>query len=87
MQNRSPKQQPDGRDIAAEIVRRAGLLTGDAEAGARIIALSDPPTPLERLQLLAASLQGVPVAVMRRHCMTVEEWVGRYCMAETDQDQ
>jgi hypothetical protein len=68
--------RPSAAELAAEIVRRSGLVDQ------RVILLSDPPTPEERLQLLAASLQGIPIMVADRYEMTLDEWVARYC---TDQ--
>jgi hypothetical protein len=53
-------------DLAAEIVRRAG--------GRAVVHLSEPPTPIERLQLLAARLEGKPVAIMPRPFKSLEEW-------------
>jgi hypothetical protein len=64
-------------DIAAEIIRRvteANAKTG----GGYVIRLSDPPAPGERLQLLAARLQGTPFAIMPHKCATVEDWLGRH---------
>jgi hypothetical protein len=66
---------PELRDIAAEIVRRAG--TGPDPS---FILLSDPPTAEERLQLAAAALQGTPVLIGPRQPMTEEEWIARYCV-------
>ena len=58
------------QDIAAEIVRRA--------PASSVIRLSTPPTPDERLQLLAARLQRRPFVVMPHKCKTVDEWLERY---------
>jgi hypothetical protein len=69
----------DGRDIAAEIIRRAGRPNGP---DAWFILVSDPPTPEERLQLAAATLQGVSVLLVPRKPMTEEEWIARYCTPE-----
>jgi len=66
------------RDIAAEIVRRAGRPTDSW-----FILMSDPPTAEERLQLAAATLQGVSVLLVPRKPMTEEEWIARYC-ADTE---
>jgi hypothetical protein len=60
----------DAREIAAEIVRRAGRVY--------VIRLSDPPTASERLQLAAARLMRWPVAIMPARCATIEEWLARY---------
>jgi hypothetical protein len=40
--------------------------------------MSDPPTTLERLELLAARLRGTPVAIMPHPCKTADEWMERY---------
>jgi len=60
----------DAREIAAEIVRRAGRVY--------VIRLSDPPTASERLQFAAARLMRWPVAIMPMRCATVDEWLARY---------
>jgi hypothetical protein len=76
-----PKKQAEvsSRDLAEEIVRRAGKVD---ETGARVlpyvIHLSDPPTPGERLQLAAVQLLGKTVAIVPTPCATVEEWLARY---------
>ena len=69
-------------DLAAEIVRRAG--------GRTVVHLSEPPTTAERLQLLAARLQGTPIAIMPHPCKTLDEWDRRYARAargEVDDQQ
>jgi hypothetical protein len=43
-----------------------------------VVRLSDPPTPTEQLQLLAARLERRPIAIMPHKCETVEEWIQRY---------
>ena len=58
------------QDIAAEIVRRM--------PASSVIRLSSPPTPEERLQLLAARLQRRPFVIMPHKCATVDEWMARY---------
>ena len=40
--------------------------------------LSEPPTPLEHLQLMAARLLRRPIAIMPRKCKTMQEWTARY---------
>jgi hypothetical protein len=75
-----PNSQPfDPGDVAAEIVRRA-------LPDQRVILLSDPPTAEERLQILAASLQGIPIIVADRYEMTMDEWVARYCTGKGQSD-
>ena len=71
-----PLKTPSPRDIAAEIVRRvssANAVTG----GGYVVRVSDPPTPKERLQLLAARLQRRPIAIMPHKCKTMSEWLER----------
>jgi hypothetical protein len=58
------------RALVAEIVRRSGESS--------VVRLSDPPSAAERLQLLAARLQGRPVAIVPASYATVEEWLRRY---------
>jgi hypothetical protein len=60
-------------DLAAEIVRRA--------AGRYVVHLSEPPTAVERLQLMAARLQGTPFAIMPQPCKSLEEWDRCYARA------
>jgi hypothetical protein len=64
----------EARDVAAEIVRRAGR--------PYVIRLSDPPTPSERLQLTAARLMRWPVAIMPAKCRTIDEWLDRYAPSD-----
>jgi hypothetical protein len=66
MRRSRPRQHYNPRDLAAEIVRRA-------PSGA-VVRLSEPPTPLERLQLIAAQLHGTPFVIMPHPCKTAEEW-------------
>jgi hypothetical protein len=70
MPTRTSTRRLDRRELAAEIIRRAGDIC--------IIRLSDPPTSLQRLQLAAARLQGSPIALMPVRCHTVDEWLERY---------
>lgn len=63
--------------MAAEIIRRVGEANA-ATGGGYVVRVSDPPTPQERLQLLAARLQRTPVAIMPHKCKTMEEWAARY---------
>jgi hypothetical protein len=49
------RRAPDLHDIAAEIIRRACVLTGeDTTVESRITPVGDPPTPKEQLQILAS---------------------------------
>jgi hypothetical protein len=68
-------RQPSAYDLAAEIVRRA---TGPDGRRAYVVRLSQPPTPGERLQLIAAHLERRPIVIMPHKCRTVEEWNARY---------
>ena len=72
-----PLKTPSPRDIAAEIVRRVAS-TNTEPGGGYVVRLSDPPTPKERLQLLAAHLERRPIVIMPHKCKTVEEWMARY---------
>ena len=70
-----PCRQPDARDVAAEIIRRVNAANGD---GGYVVRLSDPPTPGEQLQLIAARLERRPIVIMPHKCSTMEEWIERY---------
>ena len=63
--------------MAAEIARRVGEANA-ATGGGYVVRLSKPPTPQERLQLLAARLQGTPFVIMPHKCATMDEWAARY---------
>jgi hypothetical protein len=69
------RRQRGARDIATEVVRRATAAQG--QDGGYAVRLSNPPTPQERLQLLAARLQGTPIAIMPHPCKSTDEWVAR----------
>ena len=85
MTSRNAEHPPQLHDIAVEIVRRACLLNGaDTGVQSLIIPVGDPPSPRERLQALAAELQGIPVAFMRRDPMTIEEWIENYGVTQSD---
>ena len=71
------KKPPTPHDIAAEIVRRVTAANAET-GGGYVVRLSDPPTPTERLQLLAARLERRPIVIMPHKCKTVEEWLERY---------
>lgn len=73
MQRRSRK--PGAHDIAAEIVRRAARPDGNKRY---VVRLSDPPTPSEWLQLIAARLERQPIVIMPHRCKTLDEWIARY---------
>ena len=70
-----PARRPEPRDIAAEIIRRAN---GPDNRSPYVIRLSEPPTPHERLQLVAARLQRTPIVIMPHKCSSMEEWIARY---------
>jgi hypothetical protein len=72
---RSAARKFSARDIAAEIVRRA---TGPNGSKSYVARLSDPPTPAERLQLIAAHLEQRPIVILPHRCSSVEEWLVRY---------
>ena len=67
-----PKRRYKPHDLAAEVVRRAGL------EGGYVVRVSDPPTPFEQLQLMSARLERRPVAIMPAKCATMDEWRARY---------
>ena len=69
------KKPPTPREIAAEIIRRAA---GPDGSKSYVIRLSDPPTPGERLQLIAARLERRPIVILPHKCKTMEEWLARY---------
>ncbi len=77
MSNRPLKTPPSPRDIAAEIVRRVSSANAET-GGGYVVRLSDPPTPREQLQLLAARVERRPIAVMPHKCRTVDEWTARH---------
>ena len=70
---RKPQAAP--RDLAAEIIRRAN---GPDGRPPYVIRLSEPPTPAERVQLIAARLQRAPIVIMPHKCKDMAEWVARY---------
>lgn len=74
MPRRAPLQT---RDIAAEILRRVREANTSTGSG-YVVRLSEPPTPQERIQLLAAHLERRPIVIMPHKCKTVEEWMARY---------
>ena len=77
----APSPQPHARDLAAEIIRRGTPADGIVPQ-ALYVFVSDPPTAQERLQLLAARLQGTDAVAVPRREMTEEEWIAHYCMAD-----
>ena len=79
--SRSRKQRPQAHDIAAEIIRRVAAANAETSGG-YVVRLSDPPTPGERLQLIAAHLERRPIVILPHKCKTVEEWLTRYGKAK-----
>ena len=77
MPSRSRKRRPEPHDIAAEIIRRV-TATNSESGGGYVVRLSQPPTPTERLQLIAARLERRPIVIMPHKCKTVEEWLEQY---------
>ena len=68
------RKRHDLRDLAAEIVRRAG-----GEGGlSYVVRVSEPVTPLQQLQLMSARLQGRAIVIAPVKCVTMEEWCLRY---------
>ena len=72
-----PLKTPSPRDIAAEIIRRVYSVNAES-GGGYVVRVSDPPTPQERLQLLAAHLQRRPIVTMPHKCKSMEEWIAYY---------
>ena len=72
-----PLKTPSPRDIAAEIVRRVAEANASTGSG-YVIRLSKPPTPQERLQLVAAHLERRAIVIMPHKCPSIEIWVSRY---------
>jgi hypothetical protein len=70
---------PRGRRGAHRVDDRR-VISGNAYAalGCALARLSEPPTPLERLQLMAARLLQRPVAIVPHPCKTTDEWMERY---------
>ena len=66
---------PGAHDIAAEIIRRAALVSG---GGDYVVRLSKPPTWNEQLQLLASRLERRTIVIMPHKCESAEEWMARY---------
>jgi hypothetical protein len=71
----SSHRKPDARTVAAEIVRR---VKGPDGRSPYVIRLREPPTPAERLQLIAARLQRTPIVIMPHRCKSAEEWLEKY---------
>ena len=69
------KKPPTPREIAAEIIRRA---SGPDGSKGYVVRLSNPPTPGERVQLIAARLEHRPIVIMPHKCKTFDEWLERY---------
>lgn len=75
---------PSARELLLEIARRvanaqrAGQSAQIDPRGGYVVRVSNPTTPLERLQLVAARLQGTPVVVMPHKCDSIAEWTARY---------
>jgi hypothetical protein len=78
MPSRSRQRRPEPHDIAAEIIRRvtANTQTG----GGYVVRLSKPPTPTERLQLIAARLERRPIVIMPHKCATFDQWLEQYAL-------
>jgi hypothetical protein len=80
------RRKPGAHDIAAEIIRRSAPAYSDGIVPqACYVFVSDPPTVQERLQVLAARLQGTDAVAIPRRGMTEEEWIARYCVADESQ--
>ena len=70
---------PDPRDVALELARRVGNVNPPGDCGRiYVVRISNPVTPVERLQLAAARLQRSPLAIMPHGCETADAWMERY---------
>ena len=76
MARQSRKPAPSLQEVGAEIVRRVREANA-TNGGGYVVRLSDPPTPTERFELLAARLERRPIAIMPHKC-TMDEWMARY---------
>jgi hypothetical protein len=77
------RRKPCAHDIAAEIIRRSAPANYDGIVPqACYVLVSDPPTAQERLQVLAARLQGTDAVAVPRRSMTDEEWIAEYCVPD-----
>lgn len=77
----SSTQPPDPREIAAEIARRvlgATEADGDRAGLPYVVRVERIHTPHERLQLAAARLLKLPVALLPHRCASVDEWLARH---------
>ena len=78
MRSRARKPPPSLQEVGAEIVRRVGEANA-ANGGGYVVRLSNPPTPSERFELLAARLERRPIVIMPHKC-TMDEWMARYAI-------
>jgi hypothetical protein len=79
-----PPRLSDQQAAALEFVRREALRSGrEIRAVLRLIRVSDPPTPSEKLLLAAVRLLRSPHAIMPYPCQTVGEWMQRYAGGAT----
>ena len=79
MPSRSRQRRPEPHDIAAEIIRRV-TATSTQTGGGYVVRLSKPPTPTERLQLIAARLERRPIVIMPHKCATFDQWLEQYAL-------
>ena len=73
------RNRRDIQELAAEVVRRGH--------GEELIHLSVPPTASERLQLLAAQLQGTPIVIWPKNWEMLEEWLDYYAKVFANPNQ
>ena len=64
----------NAQELAAEIIRR----TNAANIGSQVIHLHEPPEARDLLQLAAARILRLTVAIVPAKCATIEEWLQRY---------
>jgi hypothetical protein len=69
---------PPLRELVTELARRAVIAKGGTGASVSVVRVSNPVTQAERMQLIAARLNGDPFAIMPVRCQTNAEWLQLY---------
>jgi hypothetical protein len=79
---RRRKAEVSIRDMAEAIVRRAQAAEPDGQLP-YVVRLSHPPTPEQRLQLIACQLVGKAVAIVPWKAQTIDGWIEQYAPHST----
>jgi hypothetical protein len=74
-------RRPRPHDLATEIVRRA---TGPDGTKSHVARLSEPPTPGERLQLIAAHLERRPIVILPHKRKRAAKQLAGYAIPRLD---